>query len=181
MCKKTIQTNHEKSRNSLTLIKYFNNNISIVFKHSYILKYWSYDILSIRKRISSIFKTHFLYFLIYLAEKSDISERLKNLKNSKFWKNWNLKISKFFWKNLEHFPKKSQNRKSNIFFSKIEVSTFFVFHREKYVFMISRTFLLNTPSCPFCTFVMFFSRLPAIPPMSHFSFMGKILTIVMDI
>ena len=64
-------SNHEKTRNSLIFLKEMNNNICILFKHAYILKYWSYDILCMRKRISSIFYTLSL-FLNYLAEKSEI-------------------------------------------------------------------------------------------------------------
>ena len=91
MFKKTNQNlqNHEKSQNSLTLLKEFNNNIYIVFEH--------YDIISMRKRI--------LYFKTYLAKKSEISEGLKNLKILKIFKknieSENLKNIDFFGKNLK--------------------------------------------------------------------------------
>ena len=76
--------NHEKSRNSLTLLKEIINNISIVFKCSHILKYWSCDILSMRKRISSIFYTFPVYLYFF-------GENLKFLKDIFVWQ-----ISKFW-------------------------------------------------------------------------------------
>ena len=57
------QQHNEKSRNSLTLLKELLSNIPIVFKHSYLLKYWSYVILSMCKRISSIFNLFWLYLV----------------------------------------------------------------------------------------------------------------------
>ena len=72
---------------------------TFLFKRSHILKYWSYDILSMRKRISSIF-TYFLYFL--------------NLFCWQIWNFWKIKKSE----NLEilkkslNFPKKSEIWKS---------------------------------------------------------------------
>ena len=133
MSKKTNRNlrNHEKSRNSLTLKNKLHNNISIVL---YLLKNWSYDILSMRKRISLIFYICPLFFNLF-GWKIWNFWKIKNMKISKFWKNltfskqiWNLKISKFFWKiwksetilklkknenlkNMEDFEKKSQNLK----------------------------------------------------------------------
>lgn len=85
--------NNKKYRNSWTLLKEIHKKIFIIFKHSYILKYWYYDILSIRKRISLIF-TYFLDFLKFICV-----ENLKFLKDKKFenleiFKNKNLKILK---------------------------------------------------------------------------------------
>ena len=92
----------EKYRNSLTRLKEFHNNICIVFKHSYFLKYWSYDILSMRKRIFSIFVyTCPLFFLIYLAEKSRISGKTLKIPNKSE-----------IWKCQSFFEKKSENLKN---------------------------------------------------------------------
>ena len=55
---------------------------------------------------------------------------------------------------------KSPNPKS-IFFSKIGVSIFFfVFHRDFFSSRFRGTFIFSTPSCPFCTIMLFSSRLP---------------------
>ena len=154
------------------LKKYFNGNIFIVFKHSYIIKYWSLWYYKYAQTILLDLYT-FLLFLMYLAEKSEISEGLKNLeilenvgnfqknlksenlkhfwKNQKFWKYEKpLKFLKTFWK--------SENQKNQILFSKIEVSTFFfIFHRTKYfenklVWTLSLLHVLKSFFCDFATF-----------------------------
>ena len=92
--------NHEKYRNSLTLLKEINNNISILFKRSYLLKYSSYYILSMRKRISLILYIFPLFLNLFgckIWKYRNFEDCLKIFKN-----NWNLKIStNKKWKNLK--------------------------------------------------------------------------------
>ena len=60
--------------------------------------------------------------------------------------------------------KKISKSKIGLFFSKIEVSFFFSVFHLKFLFSIFRgKNIFSTPSCSFCTFVLFSSRLPTTP------------------
>ena len=138
--------NHEFFRNSLTLLKEINNSIFIVFKHSYVLKYWFCDIINVCKRISSTFYIFPLFFIFLWLKNLEFLKDFKIWKISKFWrkKTWTFtnnsenlkkkeKILKFlktkiwksrrFWKQKSEnltksrkFWKQSRNRKSNFLF-----------------------------------------------------------------
>ena len=180
-------SNHEKSRNSLTLLKEINNNIFILFKRSYFLKYSSYNILSMRQRISLICYM-FPLFLNLFCWQSEISERLKNLKISKFWetnlksenleifgtnlKIWKSEKSPKFWKTKFKIWKSEFFRKCLIFVFENRKSFFFLNPKSKFqlfsidyfFFKISRTFFLSIPLCLFCMFVLLLQHSPLSPP-----------------
>ena len=62
---RVLPPHNQKFHASNTFKRNYKENLHL--KHSYFLKYLSYDSLNMRKRISSIF-THFLYFLIDWVE-----------------------------------------------------------------------------------------------------------------
>ena len=125
--------------------------ISIIFEHQYILKYWSYGILSVCKRLSSNLYIFPLFFKFVGPEiwKSEMSKYLKN--HEHLWKSenswtkietkyenvdfcWKTKYLIFFstfLKNLEHFES-LKNLEMFFFFLRIES---FFFHRETYFFV----------------------------------------------
>ena len=87
-----------KSRNLLTLLKEINKNICIISKRSYYLKYWSYDIINMRKRIFSNFYIFPLFFIFFGWEILNFW-KIQNRENLEILKT-NLKISLKFeiWK-----------------------------------------------------------------------------------
>ena len=104
MSKKTNQSRKSwKSRNSLTLLKELHSNIFIVFKHSCFLKYWSYDIINMCKRLSLNFYTFPLFFNLF-------GWKIRNFWNiKKSEKSWN--VEEKIWK----FPQKTEIWKSLLF------------------------------------------------------------------
>ena len=88
-----ISKKNDKSRNFLTVLKQIKNNVLFMLKYIYILKYWSYEIISTCKRISSIF---------------NIFPVFSDLFGYKIWNVWhikkseNLEILKKFWKCLKN-------------------------------------------------------------------------------
>ena len=136
-CVNTVLRYRAYYYSTVTHILLLHGNIFIVFKHPYILIYLPYDILSMRKRISSIFYTFPLVFNLF-DWKSEISERLQNLRNLEIKKKirtfynkiWNLKFSKLLgkseilkiWKSWHFLGKFWKYEKCRWFWKKITKS-----------------------------------------------------------